>query len=194
MVTENEQYQVVLKRHLDLEDQAKTLVANLKDISSFENVILFAKGLKNFRKEWEGMIAPAKEAADQAHQAICDMERKISEPLERAEKEILKPAIARFEQEQEKIRMETEARLKTETGFDIAVPKETRMEGVSYRTTYFAMVTDVKALIQGVIDGSVPADAVSPNMKALNQAARSFKDTLNWPGVEVKSERVVAIG
>lgn len=194
MVTENEQYQMVLKRHLDLEAQSKSLVANLKDIPSFEAIVVFAKRIKNFRKEWEEMIAPAKEAADQAHQAICDMERKISEPLERAEKEILKPAIARFEQEQEKIRTETEARLKTETGFDIAIPKETRMEGVSYRTSYFAIVTDVKALIQGVLDGIVPSDALSPNMKALNAAARSFKETLNWPGVELKSERVVVIG
>lgn len=194
MVTENEQYQIVLKRHLDLEGQAKILAEELKDIPSFQATVMFAKGIKDFRNQWEALIGPAKEAAYQAHQAICDMEDKVSEPLERAERLILKPAIARFEQEEAKRREADQARLRQQTGHNIEVPDETKIKGVSYRTTYFALVTDIKILLKGVLDGAVPMDAVSPNMKALNNAARSFKDTLNWPGVEVKSERTVAIG
>lgn len=194
MVTENPQYEIVRKEHLSLEEKSRQLAADLKDIPSFQAIVHFTKALKEKKKMWEGMIAPAKEAAHQAHQAICDLEDEISAPLERAEREILKPAIARFEQEQEVKRVEEEARLKKETGINIEVPKETKVDGVSYKTSYFAMVTDVKALLQGVLSGVVPAEAVAPNMKALNQAARSFKETLNWPGVEVKSERVVAIG
>ena len=194
MVTENPQYEIVRKEHLSLEETSKQLAVELKDIPSFQAIVHFTKALKDKKKMWEGMIAPAKEASYQAHKAICDLEDEISEPLERAERLILKPAIARFEKEQESRRVEQEAKLQKETGFKIEVPVETKMNGVSYRTSYFALVTDIKALLKGVLDGIVPADVVAPNTKALNSAARSFKDTLNWPGVEVKSERVVAIG
>lgn len=193
MVTENEQYEVALRRHLELEEKAKAVAAELKDIPSFQQAVQFAQGVKDFRKQWEGMIAPAKEAAFEAHRAICEMEDKVAEPLERAEKEILKPAIARFELEEEARRKAQEERLKTETGHNIEVPNETRMKGVSYKTSYFAEVTDVRLLLKAVLDGSVPLEAVSPNLKAINQAARSFKETLNWPGIMVKSERVVVL-
>jgi hypothetical protein len=64
--------------------------------------------------------------------------------------------------------------------------------GVSYRTLYSAVVTDLGALVKAVAEGKVPLAAIQPNMSVLDAQARSLKDTLAWPGVQVRSETSVS--
>lgn len=73
-----------------------------------------------------------------------------------------------------------------------AVAPLPKTSGISVRETWRAEITDVTALLRGVLDGTVPPGAVEPNMQMLNQSARAMRGALNWPGVRVVRETNVA--
>src|SRR5690606_18443654 len=64
--------------------------------------------------------------------------------------------------------------------------------GVSTRKTYKARATDIKALLQGVIDGTGPVAVIKIDDKILNAPARSLKESMNYPGVEVYTEEGIS--
>ena len=74
----------------------------------------------------------------------------------------------------------------------VVVEAAPEAQGISYRTTYSAEVTDLKALLAGVLEGRVPAEAVMPNEKFLGASARALKSAMNWPGVRVVAKKTVA--
>lgn len=76
----------------------------------------------------------------------------------------------------------------------IELPKTTAVKGISYRDIYSAVVTDMPAFIKAIHEGKIPMDAVSPNGPFLNNQAKAFKGALSYPGVEVKVNRVAAVG
>ncbi|MDD5387571.1 MAG: hypothetical protein PHQ22_10300 [Sulfuricurvum sp.] len=55
-----------------------------------------------------------------------------------------------------------------------------------------AEVTDLFALVQAIANGTVPITAVEANMTTLNNMARTFKDTMSYPGVKFVSEESLA--
>lgn len=67
-----------------------------------------------------------------------------------------------------------------------------KVSGISMRVRYSARVTDKMALIKAVAEGRVPDNVLEPNMTALNGLARSLKEHLAYPGVEVLAEHDVA--
>ena len=76
----------------------------------------------------------------------------------------------------------------------IELPKTTAVKGISYRDIYSAVVIDMPAFIKAVHEGKIQMDAVSPNGPFLNNQAKAFKGALSYPGVEVKVNRVAAVG
>lgn len=74
----------------------------------------------------------------------------------------------------------------------VAVEAAPEAVGISYRTTYSAEVIDLKALLAGVLAGTVPAEAVMANEKFLGASARALKTAMNWPGVRVVAKKTVA--
>lgn len=76
----------------------------------------------------------------------------------------------------------------------IELPKTTAVKGVSYRDIYSAVVTDKLAFIMAVAAGKIPLEAVTENGPFLNNQAKAFKGALKYPGVEVKVNRVAAVG
>lgn len=64
--------------------------------------------------------------------------------------------------------------------------------GISTRKTYGAKVTDKMALIKAVAAGQAPDNILEANMTVLNALARSMKEGLNYPGVELVSETGIA--
>ena len=66
-----------------------------------------------------------------------------------------------------------------------------KAHGTSTRTVYRAEVVDEVALVKAVAAGTVPAEALEVNTAYVNQAARLYKEGLNWPGVNVIKEEVV---
>jgi len=73
----------------------------------------------------------------------------------------------------------------------VILPKSAVPRGIFHFDYYSAEVTDLVALMQAVIEGKAPAEAVQPNMSFLNKRASVLKDMLKWPGVVVKRERRV---
>jgi hypothetical protein len=62
----------------------------------------------------------------------------------------------------------------------------TKVSGQVTKTTYSAVVTDLRKLVMAVSRGEVPIQAVCADETFLNQQARSFRLGLSYPGVEVK--------
>lgn len=69
------------------------------------------------------------------------------------------------------------------------VPK---VSGITSRDSYFATVTDIKALCRAVAEGKVPPMAIAANMQFLNSQARNLKQLMHYPGVIVQSKKIIA--
>lgn len=69
-----------------------------------------------------------------------------------------------------------------------AEPVVTRVKGIAKQEYFWAVVSDLPALLTAVASGEVPQEAVTPNMPYLNKTAQALKHNLKWPGVTVKSE------
>lgn len=67
-----------------------------------------------------------------------------------------------------------------------------QVAGISTRENWSAEVTDMRALLQGVIDGKVPEVAVIADMKVLNAQARALKSAMNYPGVKAVCEKGIS--
>lgn len=76
----------------------------------------------------------------------------------------------------------------------VELPKTTAVKGISYRDQYSAVVIDMKAFVAAVAAGTIPMEAITPNGPFLNNQAKAFKGALNYPGVEVKVNRIAAVG
>jgi hypothetical protein len=73
----------------------------------------------------------------------------------------------------------------------VSVPVFEQPKGLSSRETYKGECIDIRALVQGIIDGKVPITAVEANSTVINQAARAMKSELKWPGVRVWVDRTM---
>jgi hypothetical protein len=56
-------------------------------------------------------------------------------------------------------------------------------EGMTLRSVRQAEVTDLKALVRACLSGKAPLELIEPNMKTLNELARSFSES-PFPGVQ----------
>lgn len=73
----------------------------------------------------------------------------------------------------------------------VVLPKMEEPKGLSFAKTYVAEVTDMSALLQAIVAGLVPIEAVKPNDSFINQRAKTLKELMKWPGVTVKEETSV---
>ena len=68
-----------------------------------------------------------------------------------------------------------------------------RAEGISFRDSWSAEVTDLLALARAVADGVVAPTLLIPNQPALNKMAVALKGELRIPGVQPRCERISAV-
>lgn len=132
---------------------------------------------------------------------MADFERSERERLaevERQRRALMEAEQARLRAEAEAAREqgnELEAEILEETALVMPSPaplEAERPSGISVQTRWSAEVVDLRALLQGVLDGVIPLEAVTPNQTFLNGAARSLKAALNWPGVRAVARDVMA--
>ena len=72
-------------------------------------------------------------------------------------------------------------------------PVQAAPVGISYRENWKVDPhIDLSALVAAIVKGTVPVDAVMPNMPFLNQMARAMKGRMEYPGVSVRVEKIVA--
>jgi hypothetical protein len=76
----------------------------------------------------------------------------------------------------------------------IAQQERPAVSGVSRRETWHAEVTDLRALVRGIADGTVPLAAIDANLKFLNGQARALRSEMRYPGVRAVPERTIASG
>ena len=67
-----------------------------------------------------------------------------------------------------------------------------KTEGIAYRTTWKAEVTDKLALVKAVAVGEQPLSLLEANMSTLHAYARELKDKFAIPGVQAVSEDIIA--
>jgi hypothetical protein len=70
----------------------------------------------------------------------------------------------------------------------------TKVDGVSSRTTYAAVVTDLMALVRAVAAGQAPIECLQPDEKFLGAQARAFKKSgFIFPGVQAAAHKSLAV-
>ncbi len=70
-------------------------------------------------------------------------------------------------------------------------PKTTpKVEGFVSRSIWGAQVTDLRALLEAVMAGKVPMQAIKADEIFLGQQARALKSAMKWPGVTVTERKV----
>lgn len=75
------------------------------------------------------------------------------------------------------------------------VPKATpAVSGVTHRTTYSAQVVNMRALVEHIAKHPNLLPLLKVDQAALNAQARSLKDALSLPGVQVLKSANVAVG
>ena len=192
MTMEKNTYEPQRSEHTKLATHAHEISKNIKTQEDYQIACDWLLKIKARLNQWEKMVEPVVSSAKKAHAQACELRRQIAEPLKRAETEILKPALARYEFEQQRIRKTQEETFKEQTGLEVVLPDAGKAPGISYRTTWYAEVSDPMALVKAISEGSIPINAISPNMPVLHSMAKNFKTGLNWPGVTVKSRREVS--
>lgn len=206
------EYETQRMENLRFATEAHKMAGDIQTDQQYVDVSEFLIKIKERRRWWEKLINPAIEAAHAAHKRMIAVKKEVDQPLERAENEILKPALLRYSAKKEAERKAAEENLNRVIAEEaernrqaqeerpeltsqpvpiatVVLPKAEEPKGISYVITYAAEVTDLNALLQAVINGTVPIEAIQPNMSFINNRAKTLKTLMSWPGVVVKEER-----
>jgi vacuolar-type H+-ATPase subunit E/Vma4 len=145
--------------------------------------------------------------SDEQDRIRRDEQRKADEAAERERKRLEKEAReteerAKAAREAGDIRkaekLEAKADARTDAAAAVIAPivqrEAPRVGGISERENWYAVVTDLKLLVEAIAAGKVPVSAVEPNMKVLNAQAKSLKRDLTWPGVRAVVDKIMAAG
>ncbi len=95
-------------------DTAKTLSLAIKDSTTLSAAAQFMLAAKQRAKRITDRLKGPKEDARKSWKNWCDLETELVEPYERIEREIIKPAMARFQAEEDRKRRIEEDRLRAE--------------------------------------------------------------------------------
>lgn len=164
----------------------------------------------------EDRFKKPKADAKTAHKSICDLENELVEPYERIEREILKPAIAAYNQEQDRKRRAEEERQREEQRkkaederIRIAAQLEKDGENEAAEELIDAPIETPAVVIpkeeapsgisyrdvwkfQVVDDSLVPREYMTIDEKKIGGVVRALKGETNIKGVRVYCEKTVA--
>ncbi len=143
--------------------------------------------------EW---FAPAKQAAFNAHAAICKQENEALAPYREARR-VLNGKLAAWRQAERHLAYCADTAHGEHNQRDselqaAGLQSLPTVSGVSFRENWRIEVVDKLALVKAIAARAELVNLVEPNMKALNHLARAHKDTLEIPGVRVWCEVTVA--
>lgn len=144
------------------------------------------------------LIDPFKNAEDHVGQQIGMYQQKKEEERKAEEFRLQREAAKREEDEriakaasleQQNRREEADQVLSEPIHVPVVeMPRTTpKISGVATQTYYSAEVVDARALFQAVHEGKVPMMAFVVNEPFLNRQATLLKETMNYPGVVVRS-------
>lgn len=197
-------------------ESAREVALSIKDNKSLAIAADMMLEAKERIKAVEGRLKKPKADARQSWQNICDLENELCEPYRRIEKEILKPAMARFDKEQEQKRQAEQERLRSEATKkeeEARLVQAQKAESVGDKKMADAIleapvfvppvVLPKEQAPTGIqyrdvwrfeIDNYdlVPRDYCTVDEKKIGGVVRALKGETKIPGVRVYSERIVA--
>jgi hypothetical protein len=205
------------QKALAIPDQAQAIT--ITNNESYEAATDLLLTVKELLKEVDNTFKPIIDKAYSTHREALAQRKRHEEPLLRAE-QILKPRIAAYLEEQERIRKFAEKKAQDDVAIQEAedatamgdhagaeaalsgqgvasvnIPSAApKVAGIAMRDLWSAEVFDFTALIKAVAAGQVPAACLLPNQSALNQQARALKTDMNYPGVKAICVKTVAAG
>jgi hypothetical protein len=204
----------------------KTLTPQFNKITSEEQYLEadnILGQIQSFKKWWEPIIQKPIKYIRAGLEALYELNREVTRPIEAVEKAIkdgmrnYKLEEARIkrevEQELERKRLELEARVTKKLPDAIKVKVQQQIEevqmaqqqieeieGVSGFSSHTRLrkiweIVDMYALIKAVARGEVPQDVLTFNKSTINAYWKQDPDTVsNWPGVISKDDITVAHG
>lgn len=95
-------------------DHAKTLARAICDAATLDTAARFMLSAKERVRRIGDRLKGPKEDARKAWKNWCDLENELVEPYDRIEREIIKPAMAQFQQDEDRKRRMEEDRLRAE--------------------------------------------------------------------------------
>lgn len=201
---------------LSVPDQAKQIVIASNDDYVRAGELLLV--IKEIRKKIEATFKPIKQKMDAAKKEVLDQERAADAPLVAAEN-IIKPRIAAWNAEQERIRREEEARLReqarkeeeerrlqeailaeqsgeTEVADEImSAPVQAAPVVVPKSVPKVAGVNIVKRWEFRIVDPKlVPRQYLSVDEQKIRSVVNALKDQASIPGVEIYAVDTVSAG
>ena len=142
--------------------------------------------------EAERIIKPklATYAQEQEDRRLEEQKRLEVEARKNAEDEALAQAVA-AEDSGDKAAAEAILTSPIQTT-PVVLPKQTKVNGVSFRTKWCGTVTDKMALIKAVAAGQAPANLLCENPTAIRQFAESTQGAVPVPGIRFYDEKIVS--
>lgn len=190
----------------------------IRDSRTYETACDFLKSLKTIEKDINATFDEPIRRAFEAHRSIVAAKKKHFEPIERAE-QMVKPKIAAYLQEQERIRREEERRLQEEQrkrAEEEALAQAAELEAEGQKEAAEALLSEPLPVapvvlpkttpkVSGiaarevwmfrVIDPTkIPRQYLKVDEQKIGQVVRAMKDTANIPGVQIYSEKHIAAG
>lgn len=215
VAVETEQVEVQLRGRVATEvEQANSLGVNDQESYDFAGGVVVR--IKRVLADIDKRFKPMQQAADAAKKAILNQRALLEDPLLEAEK-IIKNKMSQHwlaaenARHAEQRRLEDAERKKREAELAKAVKKgaseeqiqqiqqrpmvavaptiaKPKAEGISTRETYKARVIDLAALVAHVATNPAHIRLLEVNQTALNELARSLREGLSLPGVELYVE------
>jgi len=208
--------EVVAKKALTIPEQARAVkVVDSETYSQAGEILVTIKGL---RKEIGAAFDPIIKKAHEAHKEAKAQKDKAEAPLIEAEN-IIKPALAAYDREQERLRREEEERQreiarKAEEERRLREAEQAEKEGrneeaqaIIEEPVYVPPVVLEKTTpkVQGISmqkvwkfrvtnEALIPREYMTPDMVKIGGVARATKGSIQIPGVEIYSEDIVKAG
>lgn len=208
--------EVVAKKALSIPEQARAIqVVDNETYSQAGEILVTIKGL---RKEIGAAFDPIIKKAHEAHKEAKAQKDKAEAPLIEAEN-IIKPALAAYDREQERLRREEEERQreiarKAEEERRLQEALQAEKEGdaaaaqaIIEEPVYVPPVVIEKTTpkVQGISmqkvwkfrivnEALIPRDYMTPDTVKIGGVVRATKGSIQIPGVEIYSEDIVKAG
>jgi len=208
--------EIVAKKALSIPEQARAIqVVDNETYSQAGEILITIKGL---RKEIGAAFDPIIKKAHEAHKEAKAQKDKAEAPLIEAEN-IIKPALAAYDREQERLRREEEERQreiarKAEEERRLQEALQAEKEGdaaaaqaIIEEPVYVPPVVIEKTTpkVQGISmqkvwkfrvtnEALIPREYMTPDMVKIGGVARATKGSIQIPGVEIYSEDIVKAG
>ena len=208
--------EVIANKALTVPEQARAIkVIDAETYAQAGEILITIKGL---RKEIDATFDPITKKAHGVWKESLDQKKKAEAPLIEAEN-IIKPALAAYDREQEKIRREEEERQreiarKAEEDRRLREAEQAEKEGrteeaqaIIEEPVYVSPVVLEKTTpkVQGISmqkiwkfrvvnESLVPREYMTPDMVKIGGMVRATKGSVKVPGIEIYSEDIVKAG